>query len=923
MDPSTDSNAATWDAVSAAPAHASLRKAAVDSGFNESVLRELLRVINAHPRLVAHGRVFENLASLLAHIRTGVVGRLGEWQLHLDNWIHFCEWASVNRGDLSNLHGLQQFNEQPKHSTDHPHIGEGVDRHAVVAAMWNRHESAWTSPPGTDTPHAQRYFWLQAHLLRSYIDARWKWASLDDYEEHVGLKEWPIAPAPTAAAARAVREFSHSAYDSFLSGLNTTLPDTDFFVELRRFNGQVNLLPEDKRIRAEAYLVHLKRYFKAAALVQSGKRPKTRRGNGSGGGPGTRARIPGYISVPDTKLVTRPPDLNDLDDGIEESWPSVGIEYWGIPKEEKDEVQSMEKSGLCPTEDLEPVLELVDAADYTKAMYGIHYGPVARDMAAQTYAWDWKQLTSGELLQLWMLLEQSIESADRQPSNKSVARYRRISALLVKLMLLYGQPFERAHGLQIREVSPTTAFTPTDIDDELKCMVFYVQRETNMPTHVMSVLGFGLPALSPIYKTDQDDGLSDLSRESALALVLPDVSNLGQQLLTFHASEPTQDQKVFHIDHPTALSHIKALLSGLDERITLARITRTLPSLVTQQTGDPSLALVACAEAARQTEPRLFYTMHATHRVRMAYTRAASTLLRTGRHAPSTFAPDVPSQDPPHIGCRFVLSKPVLRDLIETLKGKLTSRYATAQPGSHQPDTGDGPDQFSGFAGGYRDPSSRSAVLQYDRDYLLYTFLILTISTGTRAINQPVSLYLQWLAADEPKNGLVSGLWDKESMFYDKSRLVGVLPTLAHQFKHYRSHIEFLMGQLGQTQPWKSAPIPEQLLLTFDEKDRPHPLSPTWIEQQFEAHLGVPVPSNFSRAFLRTELLERAIHPELIDAFLGHASQGESPFAKLATFDYERYTSELKKAISDLLADLGLVPIASRLVPFPTRLATT
>lgn len=908
--------ASHWDAPTNALAHLSLRQAAVTNGFDELVLRELLRVINAHPRLVAHAKVFENLVSLLDHIASGSVGRLGDWSANMNEWIVFCGWASLNAGALSDLPGLHQFNDQPKTNTDHPHLGEGVDRHPVVAAMWNRHQSAPIYPPAPDNMAAWRYFNLQAHLLHSYIDARWTWVDLTTYENHDGPRERPIAPALSNAASRAIREFSHTLYDRYLSNLNSELLDVTFYASVRDFEGDDEGLPAKEQKRADDYLIHMKRYFNAAWRVHSGRRPRSRFRKGGGGGPGSKARIPGFISVAETELFIKNPQTEEAD---EDAWPMSTEFYWGTPGQDDGDQLAVEKSGLCPSEDLEPILELVEAAEYAEKIHSIQYGHLAREMAAQSYKWDWNQLTAHELKLLWGHLECSIAAADNNPSNKSIARYLRVSALQLKLMLMYGQTFDRAHSLQIVWVTPGDTLTPTD-PGEIGGLALFIQGHANAASPTDKVLGFGLPALSPIYKTELDDDLSDLSRESAEGLLLPDISNLGNQLLAFHRSESAQDEKVFHIDHPKAFRGVKTLLSSIDNnRITLSRISRALPSLLTQQTGDASLAWVTFAIKARETEPRLHYTMHSNAHMREAYVRSANALLRKVSHKPSLYTPEAASKDQAHIGCRFVLSHRALRELITTLKERLTSRYAQdTSLAVSEDNVGDEP----AFPRNYRDLSSRSEIMQYDRDYLFYTFLLLTISTGTRAINQPVGLYLQWQAASEPKKGLVTGLWDKETMFFDKSRLVSVLPTLAQQFKNYLLHIEFLMRQLGKVLDWKSSARPDQLLITFDDKLRAGHLSPTWIEEQFNLHLGVPVPSNFSRAFLRTELLERGVHAELVDAHLGHANEGEGPFAKLSTFDYGTYTTVLQKAIAQLLDELGMEPIESRLVPYPTRLAT-
>lgn len=72
---------------------------------------------------------------------------------------------------------------------------------------------------------------------------------------------------------------------------------------------------------------------------------------------------------------------------------------------------------------------------------------------------------------------------------------------------------------------------------------------------------------------------------------------------------------------------------------------------------------------------------------------------------------------------------------------------------------------------------------------------------------------------------------------------------------------------------------------------------------------------------MRFELSERNVPPEIIDAFLGHANSGESPFSRFSTFDYGQALNVLALVIREIITQLGLEPIESRLVPYPTRLA--
>lgn len=57
-----------FDAPSNSAAHQSLLKAAEAQGMNVEALRRLLWLINAHPELVAHGQVFENLDAVFRSV---------------------------------------------------------------------------------------------------------------------------------------------------------------------------------------------------------------------------------------------------------------------------------------------------------------------------------------------------------------------------------------------------------------------------------------------------------------------------------------------------------------------------------------------------------------------------------------------------------------------------------------------------------------------------------------------------------------------------------------------------------------------------------------------------------------------------------------------------------------------------------------
>ena len=140
------------------------------------------------------------------------------------------------------------------------------------------------------------------------------------------------------------------------------------------------------------------------------------------------------------------------------------------------------------------------------------------------------------------------------------------------------------------------------------------------------------------------------------------------------------------------------------------------------------------------------------------------------------------------------------------------------------------------------------------------------------------------------------------------------------QFKNYRQHVQALVKRLGLRSDLSAKNAEDQLLIVVTAKKTIEPLTPSWITQQFEHHLGAKIPANFHRAFLRTSLLERGVPAEIVDAFLGHSNVGESPFGLFSSFDYGQALTTLTSAIRTLASELGLVPVESRLVPYPTRL---
>ena len=89
-------------------------------------------------------------------------------------------------------------------------------------------------------------------------------------------------------------------------------------------------------------------------------------------------------------------------------------------------------------------------------------------------------------------------------------------------------------------------------------------------------------------------------------------------------------------------------------------------------------------------------------------------------------------------------------------------------------------------------------------------------------------------------------------------------------------------------------------------------VNPQWLTNQLQAH-GFPAAANFHRGYLRTQLLSQGCAEQVVDAFLGHANTGQSPYALHGTLNHEHYLRQISTQLGRIAEDIGLVPIKSLL----------
>jgi len=278
-----------YDPPSKSIAHLSLIGAVGEAGLSQICLRNLMWLLNAHPQLVAHAQIFENL---WAHLNTDCFNEshlnwAGEWKEEIRYWIDICNWIKTNRVRLSRRPGLEDFDLSK--AGKHPLVGAGVNRHAVSAATWSRHHSCDIYPPKKSSQKSgANYFLLQSHLLATYFESRYKLSSLSFYENYDREQERPIAPSLTYPVGLAVRELSLQKYDTLIGQLPSVIGTDQFALAMDKLAVEFSSLSMEDAGLAALRINAIRRYFSTFTRVLLGFKPAQsfRKGWGGGGGGG-------------------------------------------------------------------------------------------------------------------------------------------------------------------------------------------------------------------------------------------------------------------------------------------------------------------------------------------------------------------------------------------------------------------------------------------------------------------------------------------------------------------------------------------------------------------------------------------------------------------------------------------------------------
>ena len=488
-------------------------------------------------------------------------------------------------------------------------------------------------------------------------------------------------------------------------------------------------------------------------------------------------------------------------------------------------------------------------------------------------------------------------------------------------------------------------------------------RARGFKSATLEAIGLLVPALRPKlsgHSDDVEDPASAPEAQTAQNLVLP-AGVVGGHMLEHWLSRSAPVGHIVDLEPPPWIAGSESnwgemvyeasagtTLRSADERLrsflnsqggcrppigheqwSLSLIQRHLGAHIESITGDRSLAwLVTCRpEAAAQA--RLYYTQHSLQRL-------AETWRAGMRSAGLSALLDVDAENPPagtntaepsaEMGQVKVVADRLLTQwpCNDPLLSKLAIGAPFVAPLSEVKRLVRILQQSVAAAVNLE---SRSSIRCHHDHLLVLTLVYQGLCTALRAVRSPTTLVRAVEQSDRvrEKAGLppsddtvFAGLADKETTYNQRARLVRLKGLLVRQLRVLQRHQLAVVVRLNRVTEWQAASRNVRALFCLDDRDCPVEVTMAWFEAKL-AELGFPWPANFSRAFLRSQLLERGCPAADLDALLGHRDAGGGAIGLHSTFDLSGSWDRVQSILDALHDELGLKLADSALAPHVSR----
>ena len=893
-------SALKFDAPVASAEHLALRRSVAEAGLNDDNLRDLLWLTNCHPRLIGHAQVFGNLSRLFSSQMFSDINLewAGDWKRQVKAWAQLTGWIWEQTSSLSRINELSgDYHIHPAQGDanavlyEHPILRRGLVRHSIVSAIWVFHHSAVGGPDMLS--HAgQRYMALQGHVLAVCLECRYRLSTREFYESYSGQIERPTAPMPGFVISPGLRALSQPAYDVLLEQLPSSRSTLEYAEQFRSMTFLTSSISDvQDAARARRDIECLKRFFGRFMKVLDGWKPPqtTRRGWGGGG---SKTRRPGFIQLtiaPTVYVESIKPAPDDPDFAA-----GYGQRVF-IDRDPQNDPNALEASGASPNETLEPCFNLIAPEDYGGRYVQIQHQRRALEMRAQQLTFANEILTPLEIDFAWKVAERLQQRIEKVSPLAEEIISRALTGLLAKLCTAFGQSLESVLNSSLIWITPdATAWELSNDDPEPALLI-----RSTVPGQWEGAefVGLRLHGIMPSYRTVLPEQLEEIDGAWTDSFVLPDLVGIGPDLIaSLQKTRPVG--KAFSIRKETVRRTFREALGTLHgKRITFDKLSIYLPRKVTGSSGDQSLAWMVFADDSHKDEPRMHYTRHKVTKIHTTFRRVSQHLARIlGCRVPDNDPVEIAPESPDDaVGARFVLPLTQVREIVAVLVEFLVNPRIDRDDPAH--------------------------ITAYHNHYLFYLMLCKVMETATRSPADPSDLYRRWQSQQDLSDAIAS-LSDKTSIYFDKSRLVRISNDLGLQFSHYQDHLNHLADMPILSLAWATGGRQLGPFITLELQGSRlvmQAATEAWFAEMLQSVSSYSIPTNFARATLRTELLDRDCPAQVVDALLGHASQGESPFGLFSSFDYEQYRKELSSFLDNFRKELGFRQIASRLIPFDSR----
>ena len=390
----------------------------------------------------------------------------------------------------------------------------------------------------------------------------------------------------------------------------------------------------------------------------------------------------------------------------------------------------------------------------------------------------------------------------------------------------------------------------------------------------------------PDYRSELGKAPEGAVRKRARYVFLPDLVDLAallEKLAERRGKKLTNRSSLFDVSEKEARKRFNNVVGGVAgaEQVTITRWERTLFRAVTTETADVTDAVALTGTRNAVASTKSFYTTPRLNDLANLYCRV---MRRIHQQCQLTdFFPNARFEalglvSQTSVGSRACARKEAVIAAVTKLTRQLQrdQRYQTWQ-----------------------------AFREYHNRFTFYTVQLINFATGYRAVCTP---YIDPQARDEARQ--IAMISDKDGASKSRRRIAYLPQVVIRQLAHYEAHVAQLRAVAGhQLITDESA---DWLACFLIDKRHSGAVLPKTLRPWLQDFLGLP--ANAHRRFLRTELKEAGCPTEILNAFMGHASQGEEAWGRYSSISVDLYCKQLAHYLEPLLDELGFEPVKSRLV---------